>query len=103
NHLFSEKPESNKKSNQEAYCTHRSKKMHGPLRKLANKEYRDQIQKTINKPAHSKFRCTVFTGVVLDHLLSYLPKTSPFGYHRNISMHFTIHLNGFYDVFSISF
>src|SRR5690606_24360870 len=37
----------------------------------------------------------VFTGAVSDHLFTYTRKTSPFGNHRDVAVHFAVYFNIF--------
>src|ERR1700729_3407554 len=77
--------------------------MHRPLAKFADEKYRHQIQQAVDKPAYAKFGFAILAGAMFNYLLPYLYKPGPFGYYRDVAMHFAINLDVFDYGFAVGF
>ena len=77
--------------------------MHRPFGKFGNEGEGYQIQKPFDEPPGAKLRFSVFTRLVLHHLFGDAAKAGPFGNDRNITVHLTINLDGFYHVAVVGF
>src|SRR5690554_759419 len=56
----------------------------------------DKIQEPVKKPFNTKFGVTILSWPMFNHLFPNLTKTVPFGYQRNVAMHFAVDMDIFH-------
>ena len=77
--------------------------VHRSFPKAGNEINGHQIEVAVNEAAQTKFGFAILPGTVLNHLLSYLCKTSLFGNVWNVSVHFTVHFDTLHHLAAIRF
>src|SRR3954471_5699801 len=77
--------------------------MHWPFLKFAYKCDSCQVKEAIDKTFPAKFCRSIFPCSVFNYFFADLSKSCPFCNYGDVSMHFTVHLDAFYNFFFVGF
>src|SRR5579871_3821785 len=75
--------------------------MHRSFPVLAYEHNRCEIQKAIHKAFPAELSSAIFTGAMVHYFFTYLSEACPFGQHWDITMHLTVYLYAFDNLFSV--
>jgi len=76
--------------------------VHGALAEPRYKAYCQHVKITLQEPVKTVLGDPVFTGLMLYHLLAYIPETCLAHQHRDIPVHLTVNLDALHHLAVIS-
>ena len=101
--LAGHNPNGHASANEKHEGAKRSEQVHGFFPKSANKNYCEQIEKSIDKALEPKFGYSILALLMLHHLLPYPFKACLLGQHRDIPMHLAKNLYAFHHLALVGF
>jgi len=90
-------------SDKEHERSQQSEEVHRLHSEFGKEPKRNQIQISVEETVESEFGRTIFTCLVVYHLLTYLLESGILCQIGDITMHFAIHFDVFHDIFAVGF